>query len=156
MFLATQFSAAAVPSKDTSIQVRVKPRRALEPSKPGKTAKMKDRRFVQHNYHDHALDRDMEVHPEETGTLRRGGNAVTFPVKLHAMLDHVENIGLAHVISWQPHGRCFVIHKPKEFSDWVLPYYFMQRKITSFQRQLSLCELFLALYMMLCMHRKDR
>ena len=38
----------------------------------------------------------------------------------------------------QPHGRCFVIHKPREFVDQVMPEYFRQSKLTSFQRQLNL------------------
>jgi len=59
-------------------------------------------------------------------------------MKLHAILDQVEEDGLSHVISWQPHGRCFVIHKPKEFTDHVMPKYFRQTKLTSFQRQLNL------------------
>ena len=41
-------------------------------------------------------------------------------------------------ISRQPHGRCFVMHKPKEFAAKVMPLYFRQSKITSFQRQLNL------------------
>jgi len=41
------------------------------------------------------------------------------------------------VVSWQPHGRCFVVHKPKEFVD-LLPKYFKLSKLASFQRQLNL------------------
>jgi hypothetical protein len=44
-----------------------------------------------------------------------------FPVKLHYMLRELERDGLDHVISWQPHGRCFVVHKQKEFVDKILP-----------------------------------
>jgi hypothetical protein len=115
---------------------RIKRRR--KPQKPGKTAKMNDRHFVQHDYHDHANDRDEEVESEEEHHHRRGGVAVAFPLKLHAVLDQVEVDGLSHVISWQPHGRCFVIHDPKEFVDHVMPNYFRQSKLTSFQRQLNL------------------
>ena len=38
----------------------------------------------------------------------------------------------------QPHGRCFIVHKPKEFVSKVMPSYFRQSKLTSFQRQLNL------------------
>lgn len=114
-----------------------RPKRRRKPQKPGKTAKMNDRHFVVHNYHDHSCDAD-ENDLEETGERRRGGVAVAFPLKLHAVLDQVEADGLAHVISWQPHGRCFVVHKPKEFVDHVMPKYFRQTKLTSFQRQLNL------------------
>jgi hypothetical protein len=45
---------------------------------------------------------------------------------------------LAHIVSWQLYGCCFVIHKFKEFVDYVMPKYFRQTKLTSFQRQLNL------------------
>ncbi|GAX16311.1 hypothetical protein FisN_35Hh010 [Fistulifera solaris] len=113
-----------------------RPKRRRKPQKPGKTAKMHDRHFVIHNYHDHANDDDYAV--EEEHERRRGGVAVPFPNKLHAVLDQVEADGLSHVISWQPHGRCFVIHNPQEFVEYVMPRYFRQSKLTSFQRQLNL------------------
>jgi len=109
---------AAVPEE------KPRPKRRRKPQKPGKTAKMNDRHFVIHNYHDHASDREESVETTEEDSpnqRRRGGVAVAFPLKLHAVLDQVEADGLAHVISWQPHGRCFVIHKPKEFVDHVMP-----------------------------------
>jgi hypothetical protein len=68
----------------------------------------------------------------------RGGVVVPFPVKLYAMLEGVEKEGLEHVVAWQPHGRCFIVHKSKEFVDHVMPRYFRQSKLTSFQRQLNL------------------
>ena len=55
--------------------------------------------------------------------VMRGGVSVAFPLKLHAVLDQVEADGLGHVMSWSPHGRCFVIHKPKEFTEHVMPKY---------------------------------
>jgi hypothetical protein len=68
------------------------------------------------NYHDHANDIDQheEVDQEDPNQRRRGGVSVAFPVK-HAVLDQVEADGLAHAVSWKAHGRCFVIHDPKEF-----------------------------------------
>jgi hypothetical protein len=53
------------------------------------------------------------------------------------MLDKMEADGHADVISWQPHGRCFVVRKPKEFKE-LLPTYFKLSKMSSFQRQLNL------------------
>lgn len=115
-----------------------RPKRRRKPQKPGKTAKLNDRHFVVHNYHDHSNDHDDENDVEEEPHRRRGGVSIAFPIKLHAVLDQVEADGLAHVISWQPHGRAFVVHKPKEFTDHVMPKYFRQSKLTSFQRQLNL------------------
>lgn len=110
-----------------------KPKRRRKPQKPGKTAKQHDRHFVVHNYHDHADDKD-----DKDSADRRGGSTASFPMKMHGILDQVETDGLSHIISWQPHGRCFVIRKPKEFANQVMPDYFRQTKLTSFQRQLNL------------------
>jgi hypothetical protein len=115
-----------------------KPKRRRKPQKPGKTAKQNDRHFVIHNYNDHANDIDDHVESPEPEIPCRGGVSASFPLKLHAVLDLVEADGLAHVISWQPHGRCFSIHMPKEFTDYIMPNYFRQTKLTSFQRQLNL------------------
>jgi hypothetical protein len=43
-----------------------------------------------------------------------------FPGRLHKMLRGVEAEGLSHIVSWQPPGRCFVVHKPKEFVRDIL------------------------------------
>lgn len=122
---------------DQTKQEKPRPKRRRKPQKPGKTAKLNDRHFVVHNYHDHANDVD-ENDVEEEPHRRRGGVSIAFPLKLHAVLDQVEADGLGSVISWQAHGRCFVVHKPKEFVDHVMPKYFRQTKLTSFQRQLNL------------------
>jgi hypothetical protein len=90
--------------------------------------------IVMHNYHDHSD----EIDDGAPAPFTRGGVTIPFPIKLHAILDQIEQDGYADVISWQPHGRCFVIHKPKEFADHVMPTYFKQSKLPSFQRQLNL------------------
>jgi hypothetical protein len=43
-----------------------------------------------------------------------------FPVMLHYMLDELEKDGFDDVVSWQPHGRCFLVHKQKQFVEQVL------------------------------------
>jgi len=90
--------------------------------------------IVQHNYHDHSHD-SSEMYSEEHPV--RGGVTTPFPLKLHEMLHKVESHGLEHIVSWQPHGRCFVVHKPQEFVQ-LLPNYFKLSKLASFQRQLNL------------------
>lgn len=132
----TDYPQQPVESSYLPVPEKARPKRRRKPQKPGKTAKLHDRHFVVHNYHDHANDNDYVV--EEDNERRRGGVAVPFPNKLHAVLDQVEIDGLSHVISWQPHGRCFVIHQPQEFVEYVMPRYFRQSKLTSFQRQLNL------------------
>lgn len=103
-------------------------------SKASSTKQKHDHIIVQHNYHDHANDNRADYQEEMPA---RGGVTTPFPLKLHEMLDAIAVDGYEHIISWQPHGRCFVIHKPKEFVD-LLPRYFKLSKLASFQRQLNL------------------
>ena len=56
-----------------------------------------------------------------------------FPVKLFDMLKDCEDRGLSDVVGWQKHGRAIRVHDPHRFVTGVLPYYFRQSKITSFQ-----------------------
>jgi len=63
-----------------------------------------------------------------------------FPLKLHEMLETAEREGFTGVVSWQPHGRAFLVHNPRVFVDVIMPKYFRQTKFTSFQRQLNLYE----------------
>eukprot|EP00980_Cylindrotheca_fusiformis_P020273 scaffold7330_cov146-Cylindrotheca_fusiformis.AAC.12 len=88
---------------------------------------------VQHNYHDHSG----EVEFESKHTPARGGVVTPFPLKLHSMLEAVEQAGLEHIVSWQPHGRCFIVHDQQEMVN-ILVKYFKVSKVSSFQRQLNL------------------
>jgi hypothetical protein len=90
--------------------------------------------IVQHDYHDHAKDSRLDYQEDAPA---RGGVTTPFPLKLHDMLEEVISNGHEHIVSWQPHGRCFVVHKPKEFVG-LLPHYFKLSKLASFQRQLNL------------------
>ena len=58
-----------------------------------------------------------------------------FPIRLYDMLSTLGND--CDIVSWQPHGRCFVVHNPEEFT-LKLPQFFKLSKIASFQRQLNL------------------
>ena len=62
-----------------------------------------------------------------------------FPWKLHIMLDAM-NKGERDksIVCWQPHGRAFMVHKPKDFVSEVMSQFFNQTKYASFQRQLNL------------------
>jgi hypothetical protein len=44
-----------------------------------------------------------------------------FPEKLHYVLNEMEKDGLQHIASWQPHGRCFVVHDQELFTEQILP-----------------------------------
>lgn len=93
--------------------------------------------IVQHHYHDHSND------PVPTGPQVQevvddcAVNHNAFPLKLYEMLTVIERDGFSDVVSWQPHGRCFVVHKADEFRA-ILPRYFKLSKVASFQRQLNL------------------
>jgi len=94
---------------------------------------------VDHSYHDHSHDIDNPRNIiEDPKRKHKGGVAVPFPFRLHQLLEEIESDGHASIISWLPHGRSFIVHKPKEFVSEILPNYFKQSKIGSFQRQLNL------------------
>jgi len=96
----------------------------------------KSRYFVQHKRYIDRSEDVPEILPFDKKT--RGGSTIPFPLRLHQMLDDVENAGLMHIVSWRSHGRAFIVHNREEFVDRVLPVYFQQNKFASFQRQLNL------------------
>lgn len=94
------------------------------------------KQYVQHNYTDHSQEK-----PKATdGALVLAGKNynTAFPAKLYEVLSKLDQDGRGHIMSWQPHGRSFKIHKPQEFVDLVLPQYFVMTKKSSFLRQLNL------------------
>jgi hypothetical protein len=58
-----------------------------------------------------------------------------FPPQLLELLDRSD---LVEIIDWMPHGRSFIVKKPKLFTTNVLPRFFKQTKFLSFTRQLNL------------------
>ena len=86
-----------------------------------------------HVYHDYSAV------PDTVGYTRKktGGVSTPFPEKLMDMLSS-ESLTNSSIVSWLPHGRAFIVRKPKEFSERIMHKYFRQTKITSFQRQLNL------------------
>jgi HSF-type DNA-binding len=69
--------------------------------------------------------------------IRKTAREVSFPVKLFEMLDLAEKDGLSHIISWQPHGRCFVMRTPSQIENVLMRYMPGLKKKRSFQRQVS-------------------
>eukprot|EP00549_Striatella_unipunctata_P011752 CAMPEP_0118686898 /NCGR_PEP_ID=MMETSP0800-20121206/8075_1 /TAXON_ID=210618 ORGANISM="Striatella unipunctata, Strain CCMP2910" /NCGR_SAMPLE_ID=MMETSP0800 /ASSEMBLY_ACC=CAM_ASM_000638 /LENGTH=406 /DNA_ID=CAMNT_0006584007 /DNA_START=601 /DNA_END=1821 /DNA_ORIENTATION=+ len=70
--------------------------------------------------------------------VHKGGPPKSFPLKLHEMLGQVERAGMSDIVSWKPHGRCFMVHKSDLFVKHILPLYFKQSKWSSFQRQVNI------------------
>lgn len=62
----------------------------------------------------------------------------SFPLKLQRILDRAEATGMKDIISWQEHGRAFLVHDPDRFILEVVSKYFSQTKYSSFQRQLHM------------------
>lgn len=68
----------------------------------------------------------------------RGGVTEPFPEKLHRMLKEIEDDGKDDIIGFFLHGRAFAIHDSERFIKEIMPKYFKQSRISSFQRQLNL------------------
>jgi hypothetical protein len=97
-------------------------RRAARSAAPGGgSGNKKPRATVDHSYRDHYHDLAAAAGGDRKKKGPRGGVTTAFPEKLHAMLSSVQREGASHVVSWQPHGRCFLIHKKKEFVEDVMP-----------------------------------
>lgn len=86
--------------------------------------------LVQHEYQDHANELGPGI--DRTQALLR----LTFPLKLYNMLQEVEKDSHLHIVSWQPHGRSFLIHQPDLFPV-VTRRYFGLDKVKSFKRQVK-------------------
>jgi hypothetical protein len=54
------------------------------------------------------------------------------------MLQDADEKGHEDIVSWVSQGRAFRVHNTKKFVSNILPKYFAQTKITSFQRQLNM------------------
>jgi HSF-type DNA-binding len=68
-----------------------------------------------------------QVETEEDRNYR-SPNAL-FPIKLHYMLEDVEQNGWEDIVSWAPHGRCFKIHNPRAFVARIMPKYVLVRNL---------------------------
>lgn len=108
------------------------------PKRSSKSGKRRDQYIVvQHHYHDHAEEKATTEEKLILDSAQQNPLVASFPMKLYMMLEQVEVDGNSHIVSWQPHGRCFVVHEPELFKE-LLPRYFSLSKVSSFQRQLNL------------------
>lgn len=84
------------------------------------------------------LDVSQLQDPDISDKRTRGGVTEPFPEKLHRMLEEVQKQGKDDIISFFSHGRAFAVHDPDRFTAEVMPNYFKQSRLSSFQRQLNL------------------
>lgn len=98
----------------------------------------REKSYVHHEYHDYSGLSGGPVVLPPLPKKGRGGVSSMFPTVLHHMLDDAEKLGFAHIVSWQSHGRCFIVHQPELFVKEVMTKYFRHTRLSSFQRQLSL------------------
>lgn len=92
------------------------------------------RRGIPHTYRDYSNEPDCQTAVRK----RAGGVTKPFPEKLHELLT--KETEAQDVVAWLPHGRAFIVRKPKVFTSNIMGKYFKQTKLTSFQRQLNLCK----------------
>lgn len=98
-------------------------------TRSGSASSRSERTYVKHDYVDHYYDpiyRPGQVPVEEGQQVRRrggarGGVVAPFPERLYSMLSGAEANGFEDIVSWQPHGRSFIVHKPREFVNEVMP-----------------------------------
>jgi HSF-type DNA-binding len=109
------------------------------------------RRGIPHVYHDYAnvsSSLSGQQHPAGSGIgpgggagaatyirKKTGGVTQPFPEKLHEMLmaettaastgrpDVDVNTAASSIVSWLPHGRGFIVRRPKEFATEIMPKY---------------------------------
>lgn len=69
---------------------------------------------VPHIYHDYSNV------PDVVGVVRKktGGVTQPFPEKLHTMLNNDDD---PSIVGWLPHGRAFLVRKPSEFINTIMP-----------------------------------
>lgn len=82
---------------------------------------------MEYEHHDYASDPSPPRHQTESHLSKKASQGVAynpFPVMLHKLLSEADGKGFSNFISWQPHGRCFLIHQPKAFVREIIPLYF--------------------------------
>ena len=118
--------------------------RKISTSSEDQNKKNQELLFIKCTYTDYSSNKTYQQHDLTANELRclrlyrenRIGGP--FPIKLQIMLKVVEGLGKQNIISWQPHGRAFMIHRPTEFDEELMSKFFKSTKLASFKRQLHL------------------
>lgn len=87
----------------------------------GDVADNQESGVVEHNYKDYSRSKEGEQQVMEVYGGMTADAEQSFPFQLHLMLGELEAVGLSDVLSWQSHGRCFLVHNKERFVKEVLP-----------------------------------
>lgn len=68
-----------------------------------------------------AMNQSNEESKKRTRTDFKSQGATNFPAKLHFVLESLEKDGQADIMSWQPHGRAFMIRDKARLVAEILP-----------------------------------
>jgi HSF-type DNA-binding len=86
---------------------------------------------ISSSYHDHSSS------PTAPDSISEYRPFPRFPEKLYGLLARAGEEGYSHIISWQPHGRCFIVHNRRAFTSQLSNLMPGMKRWKSFQRQLS-------------------
>jgi hypothetical protein len=81
---------------------------------------------------------DPELSKIEQDKKTREFFCLSFPMKLHQILEDAETQGFTSTISWMDGGESFAIGDKDRLENEIMPRYFMSGKFKSFQRSLNL------------------
>jgi len=116
----TSSPAVAKKKKKKKSEVKPKPKRIRRPPEFKVT-------HVYHDYSRTSLEEYMRAHPYQK-PAREMRRIKSFPRCLHDMLEDVATTHQEDVISWRPHGRAFIVHRPEVFEETILLEHFQQTK----------------------------
>jgi hypothetical protein len=104
---------------DTSMGASTASAAAASPS--AEADEKRQQRGIPHIYHDYS---SMSGPGQAYLKKKTGGVTQPFPEKLHEMLSQESNDDPAvALVSWLPHGRAFIVRRPKEFTTEIMPKY---------------------------------
>jgi HSF-type DNA-binding len=104
----------------------------LDKSAQGKTPENTPSTAGSGSYNDYCFSMPPQVEP-----IMENQVSPRFPEKLFALLDRAEAEGFTHILSWQPHGRCFVVQDRETFKGLISALMPGMTRLKSFQRQLN-------------------
>jgi len=87
---------------------------------------------------DQSLDASNTSHDANANEVAKPKAKMVFPCVLYRMVQDADDKGHEDIVSWVSQGRAFRVHNTKKFVSNILPRFFAQTKITSFQRQLNM------------------